>query len=118
MLRGEATGRRLQVKQRLTGFIAVTALVCGALAGAGSKRLTQTGIDAAAYLASVRYLASDEMKGRGTGRPELDKAAHFLASEFHKAGLAPVNGGSYLQPFPVNVNPHLNGRSRAAYTIA
>ena len=43
-------------------------------------------------------LASDEMKGRKTGSPELDKAAAFIADEFSKAGLEPLNN-SFLQEF-------------------
>ncbi|HVG13051.1 MAG TPA: M28 family peptidase [Flavisolibacter sp.] len=43
-------------------------------------------------------LASDEMKGRRTGSPEIDKAALFIADEFKKAGLQPM-GDSHLQEF-------------------
>src|SRR5690349_17203447 len=45
------------------------------------------------------FLASDEMRGRRTGSPEIDKAAAFIADEFKKAGLQPVKGNSYLQEF-------------------
>lgn len=44
-------------------------------------------------------LASDDMRGRKTGSPEIDKAATFIADEFKKAGLQPLDGGSYLQEF-------------------
>src|SRR5918993_914629 len=53
------------------------------------------------------FLASDEMRGRKTGSPEIDKAAAFIADEFKKAGLQPVQGSSYLQEF-VMVRPKLN----------
>jgi len=53
------------------------------------------------------FLASDEMRGRKTGSPEIDKAAAFIADEFKKAGLQPVQGSSYLQEF-VMVKPKLN----------
>lgn len=46
-----------------------------------------------------RILSSDEMMGRRTFTPGIDKAADFIASEFKKAGLRPVNGNSYLQEF-------------------
>lgn len=45
------------------------------------------------------FLASDEMRGRRAGSPEIDKAADFIAAEFKKAGLEPLPGGSYLQSF-------------------
>ncbi|HYC28891.1 MAG TPA: aminopeptidase, partial [Chitinophagaceae bacterium] len=46
-----------------------------------------------------RFLASDEMRGRRAGSPEIEKAAAFIADEFKKAGLQPVQGTSYLQEF-------------------
>ena len=46
-----------------------------------------------------RTLSSDEMQGRRTFSPGIDKAALFIAEEFKKAGLQPVNGKSYLQEF-------------------
>jgi len=45
------------------------------------------------------FLASDEMRGRRAGSPEIDKAADFIADEFKKAGLQPVAGSSFLQNF-------------------
>ena len=46
-----------------------------------------------------RVLASDDMQGRGTFKPGIDKAADFIAAEFQKAGIQPVNGSSYFQDF-------------------
>jgi Zn-dependent M28 family amino/carboxypeptidase len=44
-------------------------------------------------------LASDDMRGRRTGTPEIDRAANFIADEFKKAGLQPLKGNSFLQQF-------------------
>src|SRR5947208_6177632 len=44
-------------------------------------------------------LAADDMRGRKAGSPDIDKAADFIAAEFKKAGLQPLNGNSFLQPF-------------------
>ncbi|MGN6401347.1 MAG: M28 family peptidase [Flavisolibacter sp.] len=44
-------------------------------------------------------LASDDMRGRKAGTPDIDKAADFIAGEFKKAGLQPLQGNSYLQEF-------------------
>lgn len=52
------------------------------------------------------FLASDEMRGRKAGSPEIDKAAAFIAGEFKKAGLMPFQGNSYLQQF-VMIKPKL-----------
>ncbi len=46
----------------------------------------------------IGYLASDELKGRGLGTPELDKAAEYIAGKFEKYGLKPLND-SYYQEF-------------------
>lgn len=69
-------------------------------------------IDAARYQANVRHLASPEMRGRGTGSPEMEKAARFLADQFRKAGIPPVPGASgYFQSFPVTTNARLGSRN-------
>lgn len=44
-------------------------------------------------------LASDEMRGRRAGTPDIDRAADYIAAEFKKAGLQPVKGNTYLQEF-------------------
>jgi Zn-dependent M28 family amino/carboxypeptidase len=44
-------------------------------------------------------LASDDMRGRRSGTPDIDRAADFIADEFKKAGLQPYQGTSFLQPF-------------------
>lgn len=46
-----------------------------------------------------RTLSSDEMQGRRTFTPGIDKAANFIAEEFKRAGLKPVEGNSYFQEF-------------------
>lgn len=45
------------------------------------------------------FLASDELRGRRAGTPEIDKAAAFIAEEFKKSGLQPMSGNSFLQTF-------------------
>ncbi|HWJ29824.1 MAG TPA: hypothetical protein VNS32_25015, partial [Flavisolibacter sp.] len=44
-------------------------------------------------------LASDDMRGRKAGSPDIDRAADFIAAEFKKVGLQPLKGNSFLQPF-------------------
>ncbi|MCH7725961.1 MAG: aminopeptidase, partial [Planctomycetes bacterium] len=36
---------------------------------------------------SVKYLASDELEGRGIGTEGINKAADYVAAEFSKIGL-------------------------------
>lgn len=59
------------------------------------------------------YLASDELRGRRAGSPDIAKAAAFIAIEFKKAGLQPLQGNSFLQPF-VMVKPKLKELSYKA----
>ena len=53
----------------------------------------------ARMMETVRYLASDELAGRGFGSPGLDKAAEYIAKQFKDAGLAPAGDekGGYFQ---------------------
>lgn len=52
-------------------------------------------------------LASDDMRGRRSGTPDIDKAANFIADEFKKAGLEPLQGNRFLQQFSM-LRPKLN----------
>lgn len=45
----------------------------------------------------VSYLASDDLKGRGTPSPELIKASEYIAAEFVKIGIQPGVGKSFFQ---------------------
>jgi len=52
-----------------------------------------------------KTLAADDMRGRKTFSPEIDKAADFIAAEFKKAGLQTMSGNNgYRQEF-VMVRP-------------
>ncbi len=48
----------------------------------------------------VEFLASEKMRGRGLGTPELENAANYIAQQFKEAGLIPGGDGkSYFQSF-------------------
>jgi hypothetical protein len=51
---------------------------------------------------NIFFIASDSMKGRNTPSAELDTAAAFIAREFARDGLRPVNG-SYFQRVHLNI---------------
>ena len=76
-----------------------------ALAAALTTATAQSGfseLSSARYLKDVTYLASDALKGRGNGTPELDQAADYIAAQFRQAGLKPAGeNGTYFQPFEV-----------------
>jgi hypothetical protein len=55
-----------------------------------------------AFVRHVRFLASDELKGRGNGSKELERAADYIAAEFKTAGLKPgAPNGGWFQRFPI-----------------
>jgi Peptidase family M28/PDZ domain/PA domain len=57
-------------------------------------------LSAPRYFEHVKFLSSDEMKGRGDGSPELDKAADYIASQFRTFGLRPMgDDNTYFQKF-------------------
>ncbi|MDP5280963.1 M28 family metallopeptidase [Sphingomonas sp. DG1-23] len=56
----------------------------------------------AALKAHVAFLASDAMRGRDTGSPELAIAEQYVAAQMLAAGLAPgAPNGAWLQPVPL-----------------
>lgn len=53
---------------------------------------------------AVKFLASDELKGRGIGSLEIDKAADYVAKKFEEYGLLPgSDDGTYFQIWQQNV---------------
>jgi len=89
----------------MASLVASAMLLAVSLQGAGS------GIDADRLLGHIKFLASDEMKGRADGSPELDRAADYIARQFASIGLRPggdlFNEGGTAQEGP---------RARAANT--
>ncbi len=47
-------------------------------------------------------IAHDSMMGRDTPSPELMETARYVADRFRESGLAPGNGDSYLQLYPIS----------------
>ena len=63
----------------------------------------------------VAYLASDAMKGRGDGSPELDQAADYIAEQFRAAGLQPAGDGqSFFQGFEITTGAVLGPTNEVA----
>jgi hypothetical protein len=61
---------------------------------------SRTPIQPDPLMAHVKYLASDELEGRGNGSKGLERAAEYIARQFEAAGLEPGGtGGSWFQPF-------------------
>ncbi len=52
----------------------------------------------------IKYLSSDELKGRGLGTPELEKAKKYIKEKFEQYGLKPAGeNGTYYQTWQQKV---------------
>jgi hypothetical protein len=70
-------------------------------------------IESTALMRHIRFLSSDDMKGRANGTPELERAAEYIAEQFQAAGLQP--GGrdtSYFQPFELDAGLTIGRENR------
>ncbi len=69
--------------------------------GLGGLLLSQTKPDGQRAYDHIRYLASDEMKGRRAGSPEYQKAAEYVAAKMKEYGLTPGgDNGTWFQEVP------------------
>src|SRR5215471_2524501 len=81
-----------------------------------AARHTTEELEPSRYIAHIKFLASETLRGRASGSPELEKAATYIARQFKADGLQPFDGSSYLQPFPVTTNAKLGPSNRFEYT--
>ena len=69
--------------------------------------------DEGRLLEHLRYLASDELQGRGNGSPGMEQAARFLAEEYRRIGLEPGGSdGTFFQPFTITTGQNLGSDNR------
>ncbi len=55
-------------------------------------------------MATIKYLASDKLKGRGIDSPEIEKSAEYIKSKFEEYGLQPGgDNGTYYQTWTQDV---------------
>src|SRR4030095_903789 len=97
------------MRQRYSAAIFLSLLLT--LSGLASSLPVQE-LSADRYLQHVSFLASDELKGRGNGTPELEKAAEYIASQFRSYGLQPAGeNGSFFQKFEITVEREFGSRN-------
>ncbi len=110
---------RLYRRVFVLAVVGVSALALLTLEG----RLTQVGwaatesrFSAREFLEPIKFLASDQLKGRANGTPELDRAAKYIAAHFRKFRLRPAgDNGTYLQRFSLVVGAKLGGKNVAIF---
>jgi DNA-binding NarL/FixJ family response regulator len=76
--------------KRLSSALLVTALF------AASMEANPRRINPNTYIEHVRFLASDDLEGRGNGGRGLESAAEYLAARFREAGLEPAATGKQI----------------------
>ncbi|MDX2178834.1 MAG: M28 family peptidase [Bryobacteraceae bacterium] len=86
-----------------------------AVAACAASRI---GLEPARYIEVVKYLSSPELKGRGNGTPELDKAARYLADQYKAIGLEPAFAAKFLQPFTLTTNAKLGSKNKFSESIS
>ena len=80
-------------------FIVLLALLSGAVGvGAGAAAATPP-INPETLLGHIKFLASDDLRGRGNGSEGLERAAEYIAARFKEAGLRPGVRNDWFQPF-------------------
>lgn len=70
-----------------------------ALAGTVGAVTAAAAIQSDRLLAHVKFLASDDLKGRNNGSDELGTAAAYVAGQLKASGVQPGPNGSWQQPF-------------------
>ncbi len=73
----------------------------------------------------IKTLSADDMQGRATFTPGIEKAAQFIEAEYRQAGLKPLTGSTagYRQNFtmikstPVNTQVSINGTAIAPENV-
>jgi Peptidase family M28/PDZ domain len=92
----------IQQKKAVLAFC-FSSIYCGLL-------LAQSFVSMKHIQENIQFLASDKLKGRGTGSKGEKKAANFIAKQFRKIGIQPIYGTKkdFLVPFSFKklTNPH------------
>src|SRR5688500_1049198 len=78
----------------------LSAVLCAAALCAASIQADPRRVDPKTYLEHVKFLASEDLEGRGNGSSGLETAAEYIAKRFRDAGLEPAgDGGTFFQRF-------------------
>ena len=81
--------------KKLTTLIAFIAVACGSYAQDVNKMIHQDDVGRI-----IKTLSADDMQGRATFTPGIEKAAQFIESEYKQIGLQPMEGNTgYRQNF-------------------
>lgn len=80
----------------------VVLLTCVLFTSAISQVYPEDAISLTEVTKHIKFLASDELKGRETGKPGNDVAARYIAEQFRASGLiSPESAEDYFQKVPL-----------------
>lgn len=106
--------------KKLTTLIAFIAVACGSYAQDVNKMIKQDDVEHI-----IKTLSADDMQGRATFTPGIEKAAQFIESEYKQIGLQPMEGNTgYRQNFtmikstPTKAEVSINGTTVTSDKIA
>src|ERR1700759_2220150 len=101
-------------------LLALLAVSAGSFAQDVDKMIKQDDVERI-----IKTLSADDMQGRGTFTPGIEKAAQFIESEYKQIGLKPMAGNTgYRQNFsmiktvPVKSDVTINGTAIATENVA
>ncbi len=93
--------------------LALLAALCGIAVAADKNASKDHAAVEARLAADAKYLASDELEGRGIGTKGLDLAADYIAEQFVQAGLkTDLFEGSPFQAFTVTTSTEMGKENR------
>jgi Zn-dependent M28 family amino/carboxypeptidase len=88
--------------------------ICVTMITSAQSSATDSIIDAAGCKQIVELLAADSFLGRHSGSAMAEKAAHYIAGEFKKAGCVPgISSGSFFHSFTIT----WDGQTRATENV-
>jgi hypothetical protein len=106
--------------RKLITAIALLAITSGSFAQDVNKMIKQDDVERI-----IKTLSADDMQGRATFTPGIEKAAQFIEGEYTQIGLKPMEGNTgYRQNFsmiktkPVKAEVSINGANIAPENIA
>src|SRR5688572_3744415 len=95
-----------KMNRRFKLHILTAAIVCSAAVSVLGQKAAKSFVDERNVRASMNFLASDAMQGRGSGTPFERIAAEYVGSQFMQFGLEPAgqNGWDGRPTFVQTVN--------------
>jgi len=89
------TIKKINSMKKLTTLIALIAVACSSYAQDVNKMIKQDDVERI-----IQTLSADDMQGRATFTPGIEKAAQFIEGEYKQIGLQPMEGNTgYRQNF-------------------